>query len=361
MRWHPLVIKWCLRLYSKSHSAYEDLRESGFLKLPSGRTLSDYKNFASPMSGWQTTRLQNMKESFQKSKIGKHGKLGGLFFDEVKIKEGLVSNPSTFELIGFTDLDDDDVSLEVTEKDVKLEKKIATHVLQFFYKSLFANFEFPCAFFLTRGVTATKLNRVFWQVNTLSTKVIQEMATYENNGTASTQEYIKNCEKFWNVFNDNKPLESHNDARMTSLTEVLTYFKNWKAELQQLYKAKAEISSHFITWQTMFDLEVSIDGLKELLTYIQSVEFQNSYGQLYIIPKRLNQDIVESFFSSQRQMCGGSTNMTAFTYGYNVNGLISYRQSRLLRNKQTNVYEVEECYRLAQASELLPKKKRPKS
>ena len=22
MRWHPLVMKWCLRLYNKSHSSY---------------------------------------------------------------------------------------------------------------------------------------------------------------------------------------------------------------------------------------------------------------------------------------------------------------------------------------------------
>ena len=33
---HPLVIKWCLRIYTKSHSTYEDLRDSGFLKLPTG-------------------------------------------------------------------------------------------------------------------------------------------------------------------------------------------------------------------------------------------------------------------------------------------------------------------------------------
>ena len=58
MRWHPLVIKWCLRMYAKSHSAYEDLRETGFLKLPSGRLLSDYKNFSFSRSGWQMSTLK---------------------------------------------------------------------------------------------------------------------------------------------------------------------------------------------------------------------------------------------------------------------------------------------------------------
>lgn len=152
-------------MYSKSHAAYEDLRDSGFLKLPSGGLLSDYKNFSSPRSGWQTSTLWEMKEKFDKTKIGKRGQLGGLFFDEVKIKEGLVFDPSTFELVGFVDLDDDETDLPVVgqlkETDCNPQNKLATHVLQFYFKSLFGKFEFPCAFFLTRGVSSQKLNRLF--------------------------------------------------------------------------------------------------------------------------------------------------------------------------------------------------------
>ena len=62
MRWHLLVIKWCLGVYSKSHALY-DIRDSGFLKLPIGRTLSDYKNFCSSSSGWKTDRIMLMKEN----------------------------------------------------------------------------------------------------------------------------------------------------------------------------------------------------------------------------------------------------------------------------------------------------------
>ena len=123
-------------MFSKSHAAYDDLRESGFLNLPSGRLLSDYKNLSSPLSGWQTSTLDEMKLKFEKAKIGKRGQLGGLFFDEVKIKEGLVFNPSTFELVGFTDLDDDEIELpsigQLKESDSKPENKLATHVLQFY-------------------------------------------------------------------------------------------------------------------------------------------------------------------------------------------------------------------------------------
>ena len=53
MRSHPLVIQLCLKMYCKSHSMYEGMRSSGALILPSGRTLSDYKNFNAPQSGWR--------------------------------------------------------------------------------------------------------------------------------------------------------------------------------------------------------------------------------------------------------------------------------------------------------------------
>ena len=38
MRWHPMVIKFCLSNYTSERN-YEQLRNSGFLKLPSGRLL----------------------------------------------------------------------------------------------------------------------------------------------------------------------------------------------------------------------------------------------------------------------------------------------------------------------------------
>ena len=38
---------------------------------------------------------------------------------------------------------------------------------------------------------------------------------------------------------------------------------------------------------------------------------------------------------------GGNNNMTADTYGYNVNSMISYSEAKCLPKKQTNIYEVD--------------------
>ena len=171
MCWHPLVIKWCLRMYNKSHQSYNDMRNSKVLRLPSGRTLNDYRNFNYPSSGWQMSHIEAMSNHFKTLKLRKKDRLGALLFDEVKIKEGLVFDPSTWELVGFTDLGDNcdltdsklSISSEEKSKKTSPKEKLATHILQFFYKSIFGSFSYPCAYFLTRGINAMKLNRIFWQ------------------------------------------------------------------------------------------------------------------------------------------------------------------------------------------------------
>ncbi|XP_078679497.1 uncharacterized protein LOC144915125 [Branchiostoma floridae x Branchiostoma belcheri] len=112
MRWQPLVIRWCLRHY-RSNSKYEALSKSGFLRLPSGRTLRDYKNFSTAPSGWHISSLQRLRETFHVKKIKPHGNVGFLAFDEVKIKEGLIWEPNTNRLVGFVDVDEIPTALDL--------------------------------------------------------------------------------------------------------------------------------------------------------------------------------------------------------------------------------------------------------
>ena len=51
MRWHPMMIRWCLYLRHQSNKAYDVLRESG-IALPSQRTLRDYTHCCKAATGF---------------------------------------------------------------------------------------------------------------------------------------------------------------------------------------------------------------------------------------------------------------------------------------------------------------------
>ena len=52
IRWHPAMIRWCLYLRHLSGKAYEVMRSSGVLQLPSQRTLRDYTHFIPATTGY---------------------------------------------------------------------------------------------------------------------------------------------------------------------------------------------------------------------------------------------------------------------------------------------------------------------
>lgn len=105
-----------------------------------------------------------MKEQFDQMNPPKHAKIGGLFFDEVKINEGFVFDHKSWELIGFTDLLDDSLA-NTTIADKHASDNLATHVLQLFFRSKYFKFYFPCAFFLTGNTTALQLNTILARCN----------------------------------------------------------------------------------------------------------------------------------------------------------------------------------------------------
>ena len=100
MRWHPLVIKWCIYLRHLSGSAYELLRNAGYLKLPSQRTLRDYTYLTSARVGFSSEiDAQLMKAAGDGSK--EYERCAGLIVD---IKEDLILDKSTGELMEFRNL-----------------------------------------------------------------------------------------------------------------------------------------------------------------------------------------------------------------------------------------------------------------
>ena len=155
IRYHPMIIRFCLSLAAKSPSCYEELRNSKVLVLPSQRRLRDYRNAIRPQRGFQDEvikMLQSETESYfdvQRYVV--------LLFDEMKIMANLVLDKVTGELIGFTDLVDPDLNFGSLEK----VDEVASHALAFLVRGVCTELKFRLAHFAATGVTAAQLMPLF--------------------------------------------------------------------------------------------------------------------------------------------------------------------------------------------------------
>ena len=99
VRYHPMIIRFCLSLAAKSPSCYEELRNSGVLTLPSQRCLRDYRNAIKPKRGFQKEVIDVLKE--KTASYFDVQRYVVLMFDEMKVMANLVFDKTTGELIGF--------------------------------------------------------------------------------------------------------------------------------------------------------------------------------------------------------------------------------------------------------------------
>ena len=123
VRFHPLIIRFCLSLAVKSASCYEELRNSGILRLPNQRTLRDYRNFVKPKPGFNKLVIDELV-GLMKSYPNTQSYIA-LLFDEMKMRFNLVFDKNTGEVIGFTDLGDSTINYASFEK----QDQLASHVL----------------------------------------------------------------------------------------------------------------------------------------------------------------------------------------------------------------------------------------
>lgn len=157
-RYHPMIIRFCLSLYAKSASSYEEIRNSGILKLPSCRTLRDYKNFIKPGVGFQKSIIDDLKKIT--SSYSKQQKYITLMFDEMKIKSNLVFDKNNDELIGFVDLGDPDINFFSFGEE---ENTLATHVLIFYLRGLATTLKYCFSYFATTAIKSDQIMELFWE------------------------------------------------------------------------------------------------------------------------------------------------------------------------------------------------------
>ena len=162
VRYHPMIIKFCLSIAAKSSSAYKELclnekTGGGVLVLPSLKTLRDYRNYIKPRRGFNPQVVADLKHKTQS--FSNPERYIVLCFDEMKVQEDLVSDKNTGELVGFVDLGDMDVNYAVLSQ----ESELATHILVFLVKSIVNPLPFSFATFSTAGNTAAQMFPIFWR------------------------------------------------------------------------------------------------------------------------------------------------------------------------------------------------------
>ncbi len=159
-----MIIKWCLNLKLMSTGTYHALRTSGFLTLPSERTLRDYSNLFHQKMGYQSEVMYQLLAEVTSLNITEEQMYVGLLLDEMKVREGLVYNKFNGEVIGFTHLGDVNDQFDVLEqKDGSRVHKVATHILVIMVRGLLFKLEFPLAHFSTIGITYEYLFPIVWE------------------------------------------------------------------------------------------------------------------------------------------------------------------------------------------------------
>ena len=132
--------------------AYTAMRNSGFIKLPSERTLRDYTHWTKISSGFQPSSFERLLFKANYKELEDWKKFIILLHDEVKIHSDLVYSKHTGELISFVNVEDINNALVDFEKQCKEEivnatPDIASYVLVFMVREVATRLEYPLAHF----------------------------------------------------------------------------------------------------------------------------------------------------------------------------------------------------------------------
>ena len=170
MRWHPLIIKWCLYLRHVSGRAYETIRSSGCVRLPSQRTLRDYTHFVKAATGFSEEVDKQLAMVADTEKCLEQERYTVILIDEMYIKEDLVYNKHTNALIGFTNLGEInnhllsfERSLQDESSEGKSDKLLAKTMTVMMVRGLFSKLKFPYVQFPCNKVTGDLLFQPFWE------------------------------------------------------------------------------------------------------------------------------------------------------------------------------------------------------
>lgn len=167
IRWHPMMIRWCLSLKLLSSASYHALRSSKLVTLPSERTLRDYTHIVKAKTGFSAEIDAQLCREANMDSISDHEKYVCLVFDEVKIKEDLVFDKHSLQLVGFVQIGDINSHLSKFEscsmpQQTPTAPKLATHMISFMVSGIMSDLQFPYVSFPCSTISGDQLYSMVW-------------------------------------------------------------------------------------------------------------------------------------------------------------------------------------------------------
>ncbi|KAK3932931.1 S-methyl-5'-thioadenosine phosphorylase [Frankliniella fusca] len=168
MRWHPTMIRLALAIHLTSPAAYELMRDTGMIKLPSSRTLFDYSHVKPVQEGIDQYVLDSVGERVAKFKK-KHQRYHVLMADEMHISQNLIFQKHTGKMIGYTSLDTLDSEVKVFEEylenpDKEVEPRIASKVLVYMIKGVSNGIKEVVATFAVASPSVCQMYDWTWKI-----------------------------------------------------------------------------------------------------------------------------------------------------------------------------------------------------
>ena len=192
MRWHPMMIRWCIALFAKSGAAYRQLGDSGFLHLPHVTTLQSYMRFTKPRSGINKDVLDLLVQEMNIPQLKDFKKNVCLNWDEMRIKSGLVLSKSTGKLVGFCDLDTfNEELLKMSNSKVEFKPDIATHIIVFMVRGLFSSHNVPFMWYPCKGFHSEQLWDCVWRATHILEDLGLKVRAWVSDGASSNRKFFR--------------------------------------------------------------------------------------------------------------------------------------------------------------------------
>ena len=162
------MIRFCLYLRHQSGKAYEALRQSGCVMLPSQRTLRDYSHAVEAVVGFSREVDSQLMIASKVATCEEWEKFVVVLIDEMYIREDLVYEKNTGTLIGFVNLGEINNHLLAFEHSLDQDSDLVTGclaktVVTFMVRGIFTSLKYPYAHFFSASITGDLMVQPFWE------------------------------------------------------------------------------------------------------------------------------------------------------------------------------------------------------